>query len=128
LSQDEKRRSSTVEDKGYWVNLEKKILYTLSGRPSETQAGCSVYFILAGQLPARATADECRHLPTGEHLESCTSVSEEKGGWHVLYSSMIVLPQHKRLLHEPPFFQGFRYVTPTGQASFERAFKVMMHT
>jgi hypothetical protein len=123
LSQDEERRSSTVEDEADWVNLEKKILYTLSGRPRETQAVCWVDFIRAGQLVAKATPEEFRHLPTGEHLESYTGVSEEKGGWHVSYSSMKVLPKYKRLLHESPFFQVSCYVMPTGQSSFERAFR-----
>jgi hypothetical protein len=123
LSQDKKRRSPTVEDEAEWVNLEKEIFYPLQACPREAQVGCRVYFIRAGQLVARAKADEFRHLPVGENRKSYTGVSEEKGGWHVLCSSMDVLPKHKRLLHEPPFFQGFRYVTPTEQASFERVFR-----
>lgn len=87
LSQEERRRSPTVGDEADWINLEKEIFYPLQGRPREAQAGCLVCLIRAGQLVARARADEFRHLPTGEHLESYTGVSEEKGGWHVLYSS-----------------------------------------
>lgn len=108
-----------MENEADWVNLEKKIFDQLSGRPREAEAGCWGYFIRAGQLVARAEADEFRKLPTGEHLESYTDVLEEKGGC----SSMEVLPKHKRLLHDPPFFQRSRYVKPTEQASYERAFR-----
>jgi hypothetical protein len=51
----------------------------------EAHVGCQIYFIRAGQLVARAKADEFSHLPAGEHRESYTGVSEEKGGWHVLW-------------------------------------------
>jgi len=123
LSQDKKRRSPTVEDEAKWVNLEKEIFYPLQGRPGEAQSGCRVYFIRAGQLVARARAEEFRQLLAGVQLESYTGVPEEKGGWHVVCNSMEVLPKSRRLPHDPAFFQGFHYVRQDEKTAFERAFR-----
>lgn len=122
LSQDKRRRSQTVEDEAAWVNRTRDIKYAIPTRPREAQAGCWVYFIRAGLLVARAKADEFIRLPTGEHLESYTGVKEEKGGWHVVISSMEVLPKSKRLPHDPHFFQGYHYVRAHEKTTFERAF------
>lgn len=127
LSEDETRRSPTVEDEADWLNLEKKIFYPLSGRSKEAQAGCCIYFIRAGQLVARAKSDEFRHLPTGEHLESYTGVSEAKGGWHVLCSSMELLTQAQAIAARAAILSGIPLCNTNRASQFRASVQVVMH-
>ncbi|HYP01990.1 MAG TPA: hypothetical protein VER76_17500 [Pyrinomonadaceae bacterium] len=73
-------------------------------------------------MDATAKADEFHQLPAAKHLKSYTGLWEE-GSWHVMCSSMEVLPKRKRLPHDPAFFQGFHYVRLAEKTAFEGAFR-----
>jgi hypothetical protein len=120
LSTEARNRAPTIEAEATWLAREGKLYYPLSGRPRRGVPGCWVYFIRAGELVARARAMDFRRMESSELGGSYTGVPQDSAGWHVAVIPPMELAT-RRVPHEG--FQGFRYVSQSDAAQFEKAFE-----
>jgi hypothetical protein len=121
LSTDPKTRSPGVAEEARWIAEEGAIYYELSSRPLRARPGCWVYFIRAGQLAARARANDFLWMDAEDMGGTYSGVLEGQSCWRVKVVPPMELAKHP-IAHKG--FQGFRYVTEDEQATFEAAFDV----
>jgi hypothetical protein len=118
LNKDDPIYARDIGKEADWMSQEGKLWYALHTRPKSAHPGCWVYFILDGQLRARAKA--INFVETSKEEEySYSGHKHQRKKWTVECSSPMepaILP----ISHQG--FQGFRYVTLDEEGAFEKAF------